>query len=333
MSGWAFRRLNISRFLMYPCRSRLRGGSSDQFQILHHRSAGRRRRFSAWGFLPVYFNVIGPRVSVWEILIHRVVWAAVLLSIVALVTGRWGRVIRLIRRRRAFLALCGSAALIAGNWGLFIWAVTSHHILEASLGYYINPLLNVLLGFLFLGERFRPLQLVSIAVATAGVLIMIVGYGQVPWVALILAGCFGAYGLIRKQVQVESDIGLLIETLLLLPFALIWLGSMYAEGQAAFLRISPGLDLLLIERGRGNRGAAGPVCLRRPAPAAGHRGPGPVHRAHRAFPGGGYVLRRGIYHGGRHHLRLHLGGAGVVHAGLVVSAGKGGRTVGCIASM
>ena len=205
--------------------------------------------FLAWGFLPVYFNVIGPRVSVWEILIHRVVWAAVLLSVVALVTGRWGRVIRLIRRRRAFLALCGSAALIAGNWGLFIWAVTSHHILEASLGYYINPLLNVLLGFLFLGERFRPLQLVSIAVATAGVLIMIVGYGQVPWVALILAGCFGAYGLIRKQVQVESDIGLLIETLLLLPFALIWLGSMYAEGQAAFLRISPGLDLLLLSAG------------------------------------------------------------------------------------
>ena len=205
--------------------------------------------FLSWGFLPVYFNVIGPRVSVWEILIHRVVWAAVLLSIVALVTGRWGRVIRLIRRRRAFLALCGSAALIAGNWGLFIWAVTSHHILEASLGYYINPLLNVLLGFLFLGERFRPLQLVSIAVASAGVLIMIVGYGQVPWVALILAGCFGAYGLIRKQVQVESDIGLLIETLLLLPFALIWLGSMYAEGQAAFLTISPGLDLLLMSAG------------------------------------------------------------------------------------
>lgn len=205
--------------------------------------------FLMWGFLPLYFYVIGPRVSVAEVLVHRVVWAAALLIVFVLVTRRSARVRAVFENRRMLLALAASAVLIGGNWGTFIWAVAHGHVLETSLGYYINPLLNVLLGFLFLRERLRPFQLVAVGIATLGVLIMIIGYGEVPWVALIVAGCFGTYGLIRKQVPVDGATGLLVETLLLMPAALVWLGWMYFHREAAFLVVNPRLDLLLIGAG------------------------------------------------------------------------------------
>lgn len=202
--------------------------------------------FLLWGFLPLYFNVIDTRVPVTGILVQRVIWAAVLLLLYTLATQRFQRLINVFRNRRLLLPLVCSAAFISINWGTFIWAVTHAHVLESSLGYYINPLLNVLLGFVFLRERLRPPQCIAVAIAAIGVLIMIIGYGQIPWVSLILAICFGAYGLIRKQVPVDSGTGLLVETLLLAPFAIAWLGWLYIDHQAAFLVLDMQTNLLLL---------------------------------------------------------------------------------------
>lgn len=205
--------------------------------------------FLLWGGLPLYFHLIGPGVSAWEMLIHRIIWAALLLALFTLALGRGARVRAVFGNPRQCLALTGSAILIGCNWAVFIWAVTSNHVLESSLGYYINPLLNVLLGFWFLGERLRPMQTLAVTIAAAGVLMMVIAFGKVPWISLLLAGCFGGYGLIRKQTDVDSATGLLIETLLLSPFALIWLAWMYHQGDAAFLRGAPRTDLLLIGAG------------------------------------------------------------------------------------
>ncbi|GHC25648.1 chloramphenicol resistance permease RarD [Kushneria pakistanensis] len=202
--------------------------------------------FSMWGVLPLYFHLIGPAVSPWEILTQRMVWAAVLLTLFVLITRRHERVMAVVRQRRLLLTLMASALLISCNWGVFIWAVSSHHVLQASLGYYINPLLNVVLGLIFFRERLRPLQIAAVLLAAAGVLIMVVGFGRVPWVSLILAGTFGVYGAIRKRIAVDSITGLYIETMLLLPFALLWLGSLYMQQQAVFLQGSVFTDALLV---------------------------------------------------------------------------------------
>jgi len=127
-----------------------------------------------------------------------------------------------------------SALLLGGNWGLFIWAVNSNHLLDASLGYYINPLLNVLLGMLFLGERLRKLQWAAVALACSGVLIQLITFGSLPWIALTLAGSFAIYGLMRKKLAVDAVSGLFFESLLLLPLAL-WFWWQHADSSAANL--------------------------------------------------------------------------------------------------
>lgn len=206
--------------------------------------------FSLWGVLPVYYNLIGSGVSAWEVLLHRVIWSAALLMVVAVMAGRVDRLLALRQRPQALLALAASALVITVNWAIFIWAVTSGHILDSSLGYYINPLLNVLLGFLFLGERLRRLQLLAVVIAAAGVVVAVVAYGHVPWIALLLASFFGVYGLIRKQVEVDSAIGLLAETLMIMPFALIALGWMYVQGSAhGFVNADWRNDLLMVGNG------------------------------------------------------------------------------------
>ncbi|WP_445619834.1 EamA family transporter RarD [Kushneria sp. Sum13] len=202
--------------------------------------------FSMWGVMPIYFHLIGPAVTPWEILTQRMVWAAVLLTLFVLISRRHEKVMAVLRQRHLLLALMASALLISCNWGVFIWAVSSHHVLQASLGYYINPLLNVVLGLIFFRERLRPLQIAAVLLAAAGVLIMVVGFGRVPWVSLILAGSFGVYGAIRKRIAVDSITGLYIETMLLLPFALLWLGGLYWQQEAVFLQGSLFTDALLV---------------------------------------------------------------------------------------
>ncbi|MES1936144.1 EamA family transporter RarD [Salinisphaera hydrothermalis] len=205
--------------------------------------------FLTWGALPLYFHLIDRAVSPWEILAHRILWTAALLGIVVVLWRRTDRLWRVFTAPRLLGTLALTAALVATNWGTFIWAVVNDHVIEASLGYYINPLLNVALGFVFLGERLRRLQWIAVAIAATGVVFSVVAYGQVPWIGLILAGCFGFYGLIRKRLDVDSVTGLLVETLLLSPIALAWLIRLYAAGGAAFGIAGPQTDALLIGAG------------------------------------------------------------------------------------
>ncbi|HET7315420.1 EamA family transporter RarD [Salinisphaera sp.] len=205
--------------------------------------------FFIWGLLPLYLHLIDPSVSPWEILAHRILWTATLVGLAVLLLRQGDRVRAVFVTPSLLGALAVTAALVATNWGTFIWAVVNDRVIEASLGYFINPLLNIALGFVFLGERLRRLQWVAVAIAAAGVVFSVAAYGQVPWIGLILAGCFGFYGLIRKRLTVDSVTGLLIETLLLSPFALGWLGWLYAHGGAAFLVDGPRIDALLIGAG------------------------------------------------------------------------------------
>lgn len=202
--------------------------------------------FLLWGALPLYFHLIGSEVSAWEILLQRMIWAAALLTLFIVATGRMGPVRQALGQRPLVLTLTVTALLISCNWGTFIWGVTHQHIVQTSLGYYINPLLNVILGLVFFKERLRPMQIVAIMLAAVGVMIMIIGFGKVPWISLILAASFGLYGMLRKKLDVDSITGLYIETMLLLPFALLWLGYLYQQGSAAFLLQDRLTDTLLI---------------------------------------------------------------------------------------
>ena len=189
--------------------------------------------YSLWGLAPLYFKQID-YIPAAEILVHRIVWSFLLLFIVLLALKQGSKVVTLLRQPKTLCWLLLSAVLLGGNWGLFIWAVNNHHMLDASLGYYINPLLNVLLGMLFLGERLRKLQWAAVALACSGVLIQLITFGSVPWIALTLASSFAIYGLMRKKLAVDAISGLFYESLLLLPVAL-WYWWQYADSSAVNL--------------------------------------------------------------------------------------------------
>lgn len=176
-----------------------------------------------WGLAPIYFKQLQGIPAV-EILMHRIVWSAVVLVGLIFALKHITKVKVALQSPKVMLMLLASGILLGGNWLLFIWAINNDHLLEASLGYYINPLFNVLFGFLFLGERFRRLQKLAVGLAFSGVLILLITFGEVPIIALTLALSFSLYGLLRKQVSVDSIPGLLIETIMMLPLALgYWL--------------------------------------------------------------------------------------------------------------
>jgi chloramphenicol-sensitive protein RarD len=201
-----------------------------------------------WGLCPIYFKAIAS-VPALQILGHRIVWSVVLLVLLTLVQRRWAPVWTVCRDRRTLLRLCVTTALIANNWGLFIWAVTHDQLLQASFGYFINPLVNVLLGFVFLRERLRRMQTVAVLLAVAGVAYLIIGYGQVPWLALVLAFSFGFYGFLRKTTRADALVGLTVETALLTPIALAYLVYQGLRGDGAFGMVSREMDLLLVSAG------------------------------------------------------------------------------------
>lgn len=204
--------------------------------------------YTLWGIAPLYFKQID-FIPAPEILVHRIVWAFLLLLLVLLLLKQGRETLQVLVKPALVWWLLVSAVLLGGNWGLFIWAVNNNHMLDASLGYYINPLLNVLLGMLFLGERLRKLQWLAVALASLGVLWQIIGYGAVPWIALALASSFAVYGLLRKKLAVDAIKGLFIESLLLLPLAL-WYWWSYADSPAVnLLENSAGLNLYLIAAG------------------------------------------------------------------------------------
>ncbi len=197
--------------------------------------------FLIWGASPVYWKVLGD-VPALEIISHRVVWSFVFLLPLLWWQGRWPEFIGVLKMPRIVATLLLTALLVAANWLIYIWAVNHGLVLQASLGYYINPLVNVLLGALFLRERLRRFQYGAVLLASAGVVYLTLSLGQFPWVSLTLAVTFGIYGLIRKIVAVGALVGLLVETALLSLPALIYLGALHAAGTAAFggagLRIS-----------------------------------------------------------------------------------------------
>jgi chloramphenicol-sensitive protein RarD len=204
--------------------------------------------FLAWGFNPVYFKVVKD-VPVVEVVAHRVVWAILLLTIVVSIGRRWPSILRALFDRRALATLAASTALLSSNWALYVWAVANARILETSIGYFINPLLSVLLGMVFLGERLNRVQMVAVALAALGVANLTWHYGQLPWIALYLAGSFGLYGLVRKTAPVEALGGLFIETLILLPAALVYLFWLAANGTGTFTRDDLSFDLVLMLAG------------------------------------------------------------------------------------
>ncbi|GAB2680966.1 EamA family transporter RarD [Aliiglaciecola aliphaticivorans] len=177
--------------------------------------------YAMWGFAPLYFKLLMVMPAA-EILVHRVVWSALLLVILVFGFKQIAKVKSALKNPKVIKVLLFSGVLLAGNWLLFIWAVNNGHLLDASLGYYINPLLNVFLGRIFLAERLRRMQKVAVIIALLGVLILLFSYGELPWIALLLASSFGIYGLLRKQVAVDSLPGLLIETMMMLPFAFLY---------------------------------------------------------------------------------------------------------------
>lgn len=186
-----------------------------------------------WGFIAFYFKLVS-HVAPLEILAHRVVWSVVLLSLLILWRGRSGELLKLARDRRCILTLTATSLLIAVNWLVFIWAVGNGYLLQASLGYFINPLVNILLGVVFLHERLSRTQTISVGLAAAAVLWLTLHTGQFPLISLTLALTFGFYGLLRKQVKADGMLGLNLETLLLMPAALAWLFWSAAHGSLAF---------------------------------------------------------------------------------------------------
>ncbi|MGI2259641.1 EamA family transporter RarD [Shewanella sp. GXUN23E] len=204
--------------------------------------------YSMWGFAPLYFKLLD-QVSATEILLHRIIWSFVFMMILMLFVGNFSKVREILKRPKQLGILCITSVLIAGNWLLFIWAVNNDHMLDASLGYYINPLFNVMLGMVFLGERLRKLQWVAVSLAAIGVLIQIVSFGSVPVVSIGLATSFGLYALLRKKVNIDAQSGLLLETALLVPLALAYMLWMPQEAGANMLTNSMDMNLLLMAAG------------------------------------------------------------------------------------
>jgi chloramphenicol-sensitive protein RarD len=203
--------------------------------------------YLAWGLLPLYFRALRG-VPPLEILAHRIAWSVLLLAALTTWLGRWPQVARPLATWRGRLTLGATTALITVNWGVYIWAVHAGRVLEASLGYFINPLVNVLLGVLFLGERLSRRQVLAVGLAGLGVAALIASAGTLPWVALVLAVSFGFYGLLRKRERIDAVAGLFSETALLAPAAvagLVWL----AAGGQGHLGGAPGTSALLVAAG------------------------------------------------------------------------------------
>ncbi|CAN7539728.1 Protein RarD [compost metagenome] len=201
-----------------------------------------------WGLLPLYIKSL-PGIAPLEILLHRMVWSLVFLGLILTWRRQWGWLGKVLHDRRLLLSFAASAALLCGNWFLYIWAVSANRVVDASLGYFINPLFSVLLGVVFLHERLRLVQWLSIAVAAAGVAWLTVAAGQLPWIALGLAASFGGYGLLRKTGALGALEGLSLETLLLFPLAAAALAWLFATGQDSFTHAAPGTQWLLLLAG------------------------------------------------------------------------------------
>ena len=189
--------------------------------------------YGLWGLFPLYWPLLKPA-SATEILAHRMVWSLVAMALLLAVRRRWAWIAELRRSPRKVLLLGGAAVLVSVNWGVYIWAVNQHQIVETSLGYFINPLVTVLLGVLVLRERLRPLQWTAVGVGAVAIVELVVGYGKLPWIALVLASSFGSYGLLKKLANVAAVDSMAIETGFQFLPALTYLVFLQSRGTAAF---------------------------------------------------------------------------------------------------
>lgn len=206
--------------------------------------------YMMWGLFPIYFKAL-QSVPAMEILLHRMVWSLLFMLLVLAWRQQWKWIGRVLRRPWVLAGFGASAMLLAGNWFIYIWAVNNDRVVDASLGYFINPLVNVLLGFLVLRERLRPGQWAAVALAAGGVAWLTWQGGQLPWIALMLAGTFASYGLLRKTAALGALEGLSLETLLLFPLALGYLIWLTLDGHNTFLSAPASTQWLLA--------AAGPI--------------------------------------------------------------------------
>ncbi|MDT7536541.1 MAG: chloramphenicol-sensitive protein RarD [Actinomycetota bacterium] len=197
-----------------------------------------------WGIFPLYFPLLDPAGAV-EVLAHRVVWSLLVVAVLVQVTHRWSAVRAVFADRRKVVRLGVAAAFLAVNWGVYIYGVTTDRVVETSLGYFINPLVTVMLGVIVLRERLRPAQWAALGVATIAVVFLAVQAGRLPWIALVLAFSFGTYGLLKKTSHVGALEGLTVETAVLAPVALLYAVAIQVSGNATLTSHGPGHAALL----------------------------------------------------------------------------------------
>jgi len=203
-----------------------------------------------WGLFPLYFKAL-EQIPSLQILAHRMVWSLLVVALLLAVLKRWSWLNVLREQPAVLVRFALSALLLSSNWGIYIWAVNSNHVVDASLGYYINPLVNVALGSVLLHERLRALQWVALGIAAVGVSVMALEVGHVPWISLSLAFTFGGYALLRKTAPLGALEGLAVETAVLFPLALLYLYWLGTQGQNAFATADVSTRWLLV--------AAGPI--------------------------------------------------------------------------
>jgi chloramphenicol-sensitive protein RarD len=204
--------------------------------------------YTLWGLFPIYLKAVGDA-SALEILAHRILWSVPFGAVLIALRKQWGEVKTALATPRVLGLLAISALAISFNWLIYVWAVINDHVLEASLGYYINPLMYVATGVFILGERLRLAQIIAVCLATIGVLVLTLGAGVFPWVSLVLAVLFTLYGFLRKTTPVGAMPGLFVETTLLSPIALVYLVWLMTSGGAVFLTKSTSMDTLLVLAG------------------------------------------------------------------------------------
>lgn len=219
--------------------------SFTSFRFMHPGILSAVLAYVCWGLFPLYFKQLA-QIAPLDVLVHRVVWSLAFLLMVLAMRRQWSWLRDALRQPRLLGTFALSALLLSGNWLTYIWAVTNDHVVDASLGYFITPLVNVLLGYTVLHERLRPLQWTAVALAAAGVSWLAVLGGQLPWIALVLACSFGAYGLMRKMAALGALEGLTLETMLLAPAALALLAFAAMQGTSSFPAESGWVNALLI---------------------------------------------------------------------------------------
>lgn len=209
--------------------------------------------YLVWGFFPLYLRLLRPAGPV-EVLAHRIVWSVLLVALLLAALRRFTVLRELVRRPRVLAGSTFAAVLIAVNWGVYIYGVDTDQVVETALGYFVNPLVSVLLGVVVLRERLRPGQWVALGIGALAVAVLTVDYGRLPYLALVLAVSFAGYGLTKKRLGLPAAEGMFVESAVLAPAALGWLGWLAFSGDLAFGRVSVGHTLLLILAGAATAG-------------------------------------------------------------------------------